>query len=216
MNYQKNIYPYRISDMISGAITHGLGVVLAVIGTIALVLKASLIQNTITIISAIIFGVCLILSYSSSTLYHSLTRTKAKKVFHIFDHCLIYFLIAGTYTPLTLVIIKGMLGWTIFISVWILAIIGIVCKSLILGKYPRASMTLYLAMGWLIAFFIVPLWHALPSSAIELLFAGGLCYTLGMIFFIFDSKPYFHSIWHLFVLGGSIFHYFLILQYVIK
>jgi hemolysin III len=215
MNYQKNVYPYRLSDMIAGAITHGLGAILACVGTVILVFKAYETKNSIIIISAIIFGVCLILSYASSTLYHALARTRAKTVFHIFDHCLIYLLIAGTYTPLTLAVIGGTLGWAIFITVWILAIIGIVCKSLILGKYPKASAILYLAMGWLIVFFIVPLWHALPAQAIALLFTGGLCYTLGIIFFIFDSRPFFHSIWHLFVLGGSFFHYLLILQYVI-
>lgn len=215
MDCPKDIYPYRLSDMISGAITHGLGVILAIIGSVVLISKASNTTSTIAIISAVIFCTSLFLSYFSSTLYHALARTKAKNVFRIFDHCLIFLLIAGTYTPMVLVTIGGILGWTIFVLVWILAIIGIVCKSLILGKYPKASAALYLAMGWLLMTFIVPLWHALPLHAMVLLFLGGMCYTVGIIFFAHDEIPHFHSIWHLFVLGGGIFHYFLILQYVI-
>jgi hemolysin III len=158
----------------------------------------------------------MLFSYSASTLYHALARTKARHVFHILDHCMIYLLIAGTYTPLVLVTIGGTLGWTIFVIVWILAICGIVYKSLAIDKHNVASAVLYLAMGWLIVFFIVPLWHALPPTAIILLIAGGVFYTVGMIFFAFDHIRYFHSIWHLFVLGGSICHFFLILQYVIR
>jgi hemolysin III len=215
MDCPKDIYPYRLSDMISGAITHGLGVFLAIAGSIVLITKAYDTKSTIVIISAVIFCASLFLSYLSSTLYHALARTKAKNVFRIFDHCLIFLLIAGTYTPMVLVTIGRTLGWTIFITVWILAIIGIICKSLILGKYPKASAILYLAMGWLLIFFIIPLWHILPLHALMLLFLGGLCYSLGIIFFAHDNIPHFHSIWHLFVLGGGIFHYFLILQYVI-
>jgi len=216
MDYSKNIYPYRLSDMIAGAITHNIGYVLAVIGTITLLAKAGNIHSVTATVSAVIFGLSMIFSYSSSTLYHALARTRARHVFHILDHCMIYLLIAGTYTPLVLVTIGGRLGWTIFVIVWILAIGGIVYKSLAIDKHNVASAVLYLAMGWLILFFIVPLYHALPPTAIWLLIAGGVSYTVGMIFFAFDDIRYFHSIWHLFVLAGSIFHYFLILQYVIK
>jgi hemolysin III len=215
MDYPKNIYPYRLSDMISGAVTHGIGALLAIIGTITLFIKAESTGNGTMIASALIFGLSMILSYASSNLYHALARTKARKVFHILDHCLIYLLIAGTYTPLVLVALKGTLGWTVFAMVWILAIYGIVYKSIAIDKHNVASAVLYLAMGWLIVFFIVPLWHALPPAAIILLIAGGVAYTLGILFFAFDDIPYFHSIWHLFVLAGSIFHYVLILQYVI-
>jgi hemolysin III len=216
MDITKNTYPYRLSDMIAGSITHGLGAILAIVGTIILVIKASNIEGSLIMTSALIFGTCLILSYLSSTLYHALVRTKARKVFQIIDHSMIYLLIAGSYTPLVLVALGGTLGWTIFIVIWIMAIVGIICKSLVLGKYPRASAALYIAMGWLAIFFIIPIWHALPFTAIVLLFLGGLCYTIGVIFFSLDHIPHFHSIWHLFVLGGSIFHYFMILQYVIR
>jgi hemolysin III len=216
MDYSKDVYPYRLSDMIAGAITHNIGRLLAVVGTILLFFKAEGTHNTTVIVSALIFGLSMIFSYSSSTLYHALARTKARHVFHILDHCMIYLLIAGTYTPLMLVTVGGKLGWTIFIVVWALAICGIVYKSIAIDKHNVASAVLYLAMGWLIVFFIVPLWHALPSAAIMLLIAGGLFYTVGMIFFSFDRIRYFHSIWHLFVLGGSICHFFLILQYVIR
>ncbi len=216
MDSPKDVYPYRLSDMIAGAITHNIGRLLAVIGTIILFVKAEHVHSTTVTAAVLIFGLSMIFSYSASTLYHALARTKARHVFHILDHCMIYLLIAGTYTPLVLVTIGGKLGWTIFVIVWILAICGIVYKSLAIDKHNVASAVLYLAMGWLIIFFIVPLWHALPPTAILLLIAGGVSYTVGMIFFAFDDIRYFHSIWHLFVLGGSVFHFFLILQYVIK
>jgi hemolysin III len=202
--------------MIAGAITHNIGYLLAVAGTIVLLNKAGSTHNTTVIVSVLIFGLSMIFSYSASTLYHALARTKARHVFHILDHCMIYLLIAGTYTPLLLVSIGGALGWTLFVLVWLLALCGIVYKSIAIDKHNVASAVLYLAMGWLAIFFIVPLWHALPSAAIVLLIAGGVFYTVGMIFFAFDDIRYFHSIWHLFVLGGSICHFFLILQYVIR
>jgi len=216
MDYPKDVYPYRLSDMIGGAITHDIGCLLAIIGTVIMVTKAEGLHSGVIIAGALVFGLSMIFSYTSSTLYHALARTKARHVFHILDHCMIYLLIAGTYTPLVLVTIGGALGWTIFFVVWALAIFGIVYKSIAIDKHNVASAVLYLAMGWLIVFFIVPLWHALPSTAISLLIAGGISYTVGMIFFSFDKIRHFHSIWHLFVLAGSIFHYFLILQYVIK
>ena len=216
MDYQKDVYPYRLSDMIAGAITHDIGFVLAIIGTIMSLIKVEGMHSVTATISVLIFGLSMIFSYSSSTLCHALARTKARHVFHILDHCMIYLLIAGTYTPLVLVTIGGGLGWTIFAVVWMLAIGGVVYKSLTIDKHNVASAVLYLAMGWLAVFFIVPLWHALPLAAILLLAAGGVSYTAGMIFFAFDDIRYFHAIWHLFVLGGSVFHYFLILQYVIK
>jgi hemolysin III len=216
MDYPKDVYPYRLSDMIAGAITHDIGLLLAIAGTIALLAKAESAHNATVTVSVIIFCLSMILSYSASTLYHALARTKARHVFHILDHCMIYLLIAGTYTPLLLVTIGGTLGWTLFVLVWLLAIAGIVYKSLAIDKHNTASAVLYLAMGWLAVFFIVPLWHALPFTAIALLIAGGLFYTVGMLFFSFDRIRYFHSIWHLFVLGGSICHFFMILQYVIK
>lgn len=207
-------YPYRLSDMVAGAITHGLGVLLAVVGLIVLVLSAIPTHNSKLIVSVVIFGASLILSYLSSTLYHCLVRTKAYQVFRVFDHSLIYLLIAGTYTPIVLNLLSPALGWALFIVVWSLAAIGIVSKSVALGKHPILSVVLYLAMGWLIVFFIVPLWHALPMYALMLLFAGGVCYSTGIAFFANDRIRYFHSIWHIFVLAGSIFHFFLILEYI--
>jgi hemolysin III len=215
MDCPKDVYPYRLSDMIAGAITHNIGLLLSIFGTIILFVKAESMNSTIITVSVLIFCLSMMLSYFSSTLYHVLARTKARHVFHILDHCMIYLLIAGTYTPLVLITIGGKLGWTIFAIVWALAVAGIVYKSLAIDKHNVASAVLYLAMGWLIVFFIVPLWHALPPHAIELLIAGGVSYTVGMIFFGFDDIRYFHSIWHLFVLGGSIFHFFLIFYYVI-
>jgi len=216
MDCPKDVYPYRLSDMIAGAITHEIGILLSILGTITLIMKAESAHNATVVASALIFGISMIFSYASSTFYHALARTKARQVFHILDHCMIYLLIAGTYTPLVLIVIGGTLGWTIFAIVWTLAIVGVVYKSVAIDKHNVASAILYLAMGWLIIFFIVPLWHALPTAAILLLIAGGISYTVGIIFFALDRIRYFHSVWHLFVLAGSTFHYFLILQYVIK
>jgi hemolysin III len=216
MDCPKDIYPYRLSDMISGAVTHEIGRLLAILGTIVLLVKALGTHHTMVMVSVLIFGVSMILSYSSSTLYHALARTKARHVFHILDHCMIYLLIAGTYTPLLLMTIGGRLGWILFAILWTLAAVGVVYKSIAIDKHQVASAVLYLAMGWLAVFFIVPLWHALPFAGIVLLIAGGIFYTAGMLFFSFDHIRYFHAIWHLFVLGGSICHFFLILQYVIK
>jgi hemolysin III len=215
MDCPKDVYPYRLSDMIAGAITHNIGRLLAIAGTIILFVRAENLHNATLTISVLIFGLSMIFAYSSSTLYHALARTKARHVFHILDHCMIYLLIAGTYTPLVLITIGGKLGWILFAVIWTLAIIGIVYKSLAIDKHPVVSGILYLVMGWMAMLFIVPLWHALPLDGIFLLVAGGVSYTVGMIFFAFDDIRYFHSIWHLFVLGGSIFHFFLILQYVI-
>ena len=216
MDCPKDVYPYRLSDMIAGAVTHEIGRLFAILGTIVLLVKALGTHHATTIISVLIFGVSMILSYSSSTLYHALARTKARHVFHILDHCMIYLLIAGTYTPLLLMTIGGRLGWILFAILWTLAAVGVVYKSIAIDKHQVASAVLYLAMGWLAVFFIVPLWHALPFAGIALLLAGGVFYTAGMIFFSLDHIRYFHAIWHLFVLGGSICHFFLILQYVIK
>ncbi|MDR3582428.1 MAG: hemolysin III family protein [Candidatus Pacebacteria bacterium] len=215
MDYPKDVYPYRLSDMIAGAVTHNIARWLAIIGTIFLFTKAETVHSMTATVSVLIFGLSMILSYSSSTLYHALARTRARHVFHILDHCMIYLLIAGTYTPLVLISIGGRLGWTLFAIVWILAAMGIVYKSIAIDKHNVASAVLYLAMGWLAVFFIVPLWHSLPFAGIMLLIGGGISYTVGMLFFSFDDIPYFHAIWHLFVLGGSIFHFFLIFQYVI-
>jgi hemolysin III len=162
-----------------------------------------------------VYGFTLILVYVFSTLYHSLVRTRARHVFQVFDHAAIYLLIAGTYTPFTLICLRGKVGWTLFAVVWTLAVAGIVFKSFALGRFVVASAVVYIIMGWLAVFAMRPLiasvgWHCMIFMAI-----GGVLYTGGIVFFAMDRLRYFHALWHVFVLGGSVMHYFAVLLYVI-
>ncbi len=166
------------------------------------------------IVSCSIYAATLVLVYICSTLYHALVRTGARRVFHILDHSSIYLLIAGTYTPFTLVSLRGRLGWTLFAIVWTLAIAGVVFKSLAIGRFEVASAIIYLGMGWLVVFAMRPLLLAVPFHGVLWLAAGGIAYTVGIMFFAFDRVPFFHGIWHLCVLAGSVAHYFAILFYV--
>jgi hemolysin III len=162
-----------------------------------------------------IYGAMLMVLYLSSTLYHSL-RGKPKKIFHVFDHCAIYLLIAGTYTPFTLVTLRGTWGWTLFAIVWLLAIAGVLKDVFLHGRYRAISLVLYILMGWLILAAIVPLQRALPAPGIALLAAGGIVYTVGIVFFALSKRvAHMHGVWHLFVLAGSVFHYIAVVRYVV-
>ena len=205
---------YHLGDILANAITHGIGAVLAIIGAIVLI-AASTRGTARLVVSCVIFSVTLVLVYVCSTLYHSLVRTRARHVFHILDHSAIYLLIAGTYTPFTLITLHGPLGWTIFGIEWGLAVAGVVFKSFAVDRFEVASALVYLAQGWFVVVAVVPLVHALGWHGLLWLGAGGVAYTLGIVFFALDRLRYFHALWHLFVLAGSIAHYFAILFYVI-
>ncbi len=204
----------RLGDILANAITHGVGAVFALAGA-AYLIYASTYGNSWLIASCSIYGSTLVLVYICSTLYHSLVRTRARRVFLILDHSAIYLLIAGTYTPFTLVSLRGPLGWFLFGTVWSLAIAGVVFKGLAVERFAIASATIYLCMGWLIIIAMRPLLHAISWHGIIWIAAGGLAYTLGILFFAFDRIPYFHALWHLCVLAGSVAHYFAILFYVV-
>lgn len=204
----------RLGDILANAITHGVGAAFALAGA-AYVIMASTHGNAWQVIGCSIYGVTLVLVYVCSTLYHSLVRTRARHVFHILDHSSIYLLIAGTYTPFCLVSLRGRLGWTLFAIVWSLAIAGVVFKSLAIGRFEMASAVIYLGMGWLAIFAMRPLLHAVSWHGLLWLGVGGVAYTVGIVFFAFDRVPYFHGIWHVWVLAGSIAHYFAILFYVV-
>jgi hemolysin III len=206
---------YNLGDILANAITHGIGAGLAIAGATYLIVVAATRGTAWHVVSCCIFAATLVLVYICSTLYHSLVRTRARHVFHILDHSAIYLLIAGTYTPFTLVSLRGPLGWWIFGIEWGLAIAGVIFKSFAVGRYQVASALIYLFQGWLIVFATGPLQHALTTQGMMWLGAGGLAYTLGMIFFAYDRLPYFHAAWHIFVLAGSIAHYFAILFYVV-
>jgi hemolysin III len=194
------------------AITHIIGTVLAVVGTAALIAVSTGARRTTALA---VYGAMMIAAYLSSTLYHSLRQGKAKNVFHVFDHCAIYLLIAGTYTPFTLVTLRGTWGWTLFAIIWALAIAGIAKDAFFHGRLRALSVVLYVLMGWLIVVAFGPLRAALPAAGITWLIAGGLVYTIGIGFFAMSKRvAYTHGVWHLCVIGGSICHYVVVLRYV--
>jgi len=205
---------YRLGDILANAITHGAGAAFALAGAVYLIV-ASTRGDAWLIVSCAIYGTTLVLVYLCSTLYHSLVRTRARHVFHVLDHASIYLLIAGTYTPFMLVSMRSRPGWTLLGIVWTLAVLGVVFKSLALGRFPAASATVYLLMGWCIVFSLRPLLHAVTWPGMIWLIAGGVAYTLGIVFFANDRLHYFHALWHLFVLAGSVAHYLAILFYVV-
>lgn len=215
----QSLSEFHLGDILANAITHGIGAGLAIAGAVCLIV-ASTRGSALVIVSCSIFSATLILVYICSTLYHSLVRTRARPVFHILDHSSIYLLIAGTYTPFTLVSLRGPLGWWVFGVEWALALAGVLSKSIAMerfktGRLAILSALVYLFQGWLIVFAARPLMRALGGGGIAWLAAGGLAYTLGIVFFALDSRRYFHAAWHIFVLAGSIAHYFAILFYVI-
>jgi hemolysin III len=204
----------NLGDILANAITHGIGAGLAIVGAVFLIV-ASTRGSTRLIVSCSIFAGSLILVYLCSTLYHSLVRTRARHVFHILDHSAIYVLIAGTYTPFTLVSLRGPVGWTLFSAVWALAVAGVVFKSFTVGRFAVASTLVYLLQGWLAVFVVGSLVHAIGWHGLLWLGAGGLAYTLGVVFFALDRFRYFHAAWHIFVLAGSVAHYFAIYLFVV-
>ena len=215
MNSEQAINNFSIAEEIWHAITHGVGLALSIAGLAVLVAFTTLHGGTLNIISAAVFGATLIIMYGSSTLYHAITHKPIKRLFQKFDHASIYFLIAGTYTPVVIIGMGDSWGWGILIFEWTLAAIGISLKFLYPGRFETLSLVFYLLMGWIIVIAMDSLTANVAEGGIWLLVAGGLSYTFGVIFYIKDYKPHYHAIWHLFVLGGSLFHYFMILLYVV-
>ena len=206
---------YTLGEEIAHALTHGLGVVLAIAGLTVMVARATLYGNAWHIVGAAIFGTTLVLMYTASTLYHSIPLPRAKKVLRVIDHSTIYLLIAGTYTPLTLVTLNGAVGWTLFGVVWGLALVGVVFKIFSTGKFEKLSLIIYLCMGWCVLAVIKPLVQTMPTGGLVLLVAGGLAYSGGVVFYLWERLRYHHAIWHGFVLAGSVLQYFAVLFYVI-
>lgn len=204
-----------IKEETINAVTHGLGAVLSLGGMVVLVVMAALHGTAIHIVSCSIYGLTLFLLFLSSTLYHSFSNPRVKHVLRIIDHASIYLLIAGTYTPLTLVTLHGGWGWSLFGVIWGLAAAGIVFQVFFIGRFRLIQTLVYIAMGWLVAVAGKPLMAHMAVPGLLLILAGGLCYTVGAVFYIWKKLPYSHAVWHLFVLGGSICHYFAILLYVV-
>ncbi len=204
-----------LKEELVNSITHGIGAVLAVAGTAVAIVWAALYGSAAAVVSASIYGAMLILLYTMSTLYHAFTNEKVKSIFRIFDHCSIFLLIAGTYTPFTLVTLKGAFGWTIFGIIWGFTVLGVTLNAISIEKFKRFSMVCYIAMGWLIIIAIKPMAVAIGFNAMLLLVLGGVAYTIGAIFYKMKNVLYMHGVWHLFVLAGSILQYFSILFYVL-
>ena len=207
--------PYSAGEEIANSVTHGVGVVAGVVALTVLVVGAARVGDPWRIVSFSIYGASLIALFLASTLYHAIPGPRAKKWLRRFDHAAIFFLIAGTYTPLLLVTLRGPLGWTMAGIIWGVMIAGIAMKFLFLHRFQRLLLAAYLAMGWAALFVVHALWGALPGAAVGWLLAGGVAYTAGVAFYVWRSLPYSHAIWHLFVLGGSVCHFFLFYFHVL-
>lgn len=205
----------RHREEIANAITHGLGVLASIAGGAVLITLAALSGDVWQVISASVFCASLILLYSASTLYHSVRHEIVRNRLQVFDHCAIFVLIAGTYTPFTLVSLRGSWGWWLFGVVWGLALAGVIFKLFCTGRYRRLSTLMYISMGWLALVATGPMLRALPLSTIAWLLAGGVIYTAGTFFYHSRRIPYAHTIWHFFVLGGSVCHFIAVLSQVV-
>lgn len=205
----------RDREEFASALTHGLGATAALAGGAVLIALAARYGDSWQLVASIVFGLCLLLLYVASTLYHAIAHPVAKARLKVFDHCAIYLLIAGTYTPFTLIGLRGTLGWTLFIAIWALALAGVVFKLFFTGRFKRVSTLIYVAMGWLILLAIKPVMAALDSWTFGWLLAGGVSYTLGTYFYHRESIRYSHAIWHLFVIVGSVCHYVAVMAQVL-
>jgi hemolysin III len=204
---------YSVGEEVAHAITHGLGLVASVGGLVTLVVAAWLRGDAWHIVGVSIFGTTLVLLYAASTLYHGTRSPRVKRLFQRFDHAAIFLLIAGTYTPFTLVSLRGGWGWTLLAIVWGLAILGILLE--VAGHSRRVSVALHLAMGWLLLIAVEPLARSVHPDGLLLLALGGVAYTLGVVFYAWQRLPYNHAVWHLFVMAGSTCHFACVLGYVI-
>lgn len=196
------------------AVSHALGAIFGVVSLVLLIIYSTN-KTDWSLFSVIVYGVSIIVLFTASTMYHTVRDEQKKHYFRIVDHISIYFLIAGTYTPVLLISLNESLGWTLFWTVWGIAAFGVILKLFFTGRFEIFSTLLYLIMGWLIVFDFSNLSEAIGSEGILFLFAGGLAYTVGIVFYAIQKIPYNHVIWHLFVLAGAVFHFFMIFLYII-
>ncbi len=211
----ENIQHFTKKEELFNSISHGAGTVFAITALVLLSVFSGLTGDAWKIVGSVIYGVSLIALFLASTLYHGFRPGKTKNIFEIMDHSAIFILIAGTYTPFTLVNLRGAVGWSIFGIVWGLTLIGIIFKIFFIRKFVVFSTLLYIAMGWLIVFAIGPLSETLSSGGLFWLVLGGILYTAGTPFYIIRKIPYHHAIWHLFVLAGSFAHFICVFFFVI-
>ena len=202
---------YPLKEEIANSISHGIGVLLSIAGLVILIVMAAIHGDVWHVVSFSIFGTSMVLLYLASTLYHSFTKPSVKNIFARIDHAAIFILIAGTYTPFILTTIRGGWGWTLFGLVWGFAIFGVVLRSIYLDKFQKLSLWIYIGMGWLFLIAFHEILDKLPSISLIFLLIGGAIYSIGIIFYLWRKLSFNHSIWHLFVLGGSIMHFFSVL-----
>ena len=202
-----------LEEEIANSLTHGAGLIAFTFGLPILVATAARRGDAMQVIGCAVFALCLVLLYAASTVYHALPHSRAKQLFRTLDHVAIYLVIAGSYTPFLLGVLRGPFGWTLFAVVWGLAALGILHKVLLGMRFPRASTAFYLGMGWLAVVAIGPITQRVPSEGLAWLAAGGLLYTVGVVFYAWKRLRYGHAIWHLFVLGGSACHFVAVLRY---
>ncbi len=206
---------YPFWEEFVNVLSHGVGLLLSIAALTLMVVFASLDGNAWHIVGAAIFGASLVVLYLASTLFHGVRKPDVRKWLNVFDHAAIYILIAGTYTPFLLVTLNGAWGWSLFGVIWGLAIAGVVFKIFFTGRFNAVSTIVYVLMGWLIVIAIVPLFENLPTAGLIWLVAGGISYSVGAVFFMFDRLPFNHAIFHFLVLGGSVCHFFAVFLYVI-
>lgn len=206
---------YSLGEEIFNAVSHGAGGLLSIAGTVVLIVLCAVYSDAWAVVSSCIYGASLIILYTMSTLYHAISNERAKRFFRIMDHNTIFFLIAGTYTPFTLVSLRGKIGWVLFFVVWISAIVGIALNSVDLEKFRKPSIVCYVAMGWVIVFAVKPMLEAVPKTSLIFLLVGGILYTVGIVFYAMKKLKYFHSVWHLFTVAGSVFHYFSVMLAIV-
>tara|TARA_R110002073_G_scaffold103234_2_gene233729 strand:+ start:27000 stop:27641 length:642 start_codon:yes stop_codon:yes gene_type:complete len=208
------IHTYSKSEERLNILTHGLGLLLSVIGLPFLIIKALNFKGFLKPTSLIIFGLSMIILYAASTFYHAAKEPKLRRKLNIFDHAAIYILIAGTYTPFTIIVLEGTTGWILFGLTWFFALVGVVLKLFYTGKFDRLSTIMYVLMGWQIVFAIKPLMEDFSTNGLNFLFAGGVFYTIGAILYSIKKLPFNHAVFHIFVLLGSFSHFFSIYFYI--
>lgn len=209
-------HAHSLREEVANALTHGLGVVAALCGSSVLITLAAIHGDVWQLGSAIVYGVTLILLYAASTLYHAIPHAPAKAKLKVFDHCAIYLLIAGTYTPITLIALRDSYGWWLFGTIWSLAMLGVIFKLFFTGRFKLVSTLIYVGMGWMVVVAIKPILAHLDNWTLGWLFAGGLFYTGGTWFYMHQKLKYAHAIWHVFVLLGSLSHYVAVISLVLR
>lgn len=205
---------YSIGEEIANSVTHGVGAALSIAAMSILIFIASQNRDAWRIVSFSIYGSTLFILYLASTLYHAFTHEKTKRFFRLMDHSSIFLLIAGTYTPPTLIAMRGPWGWSLFCLIWAMAIGGIIFELIFIGRFQFITVSIYVIMGWLAIFAIKPMIVMLPDGMMKWIVFGGVFYTLGVIFYVWKKMPYNHAVWHLFVLAGSVMHFFGMLFYL--